>query len=186
MADSNITKRALAEALKELMIEVPFAKISVADVCGKCDMNRKSFYYHFKDKYDLVNWIFDVEFFSVIEQNDHYSAWRFMENLCTYLYENKRFYRCALKIKGQNSFEDHFIELLIPLIEQHIREILDEKNVQIEDKVLEFYTNFCIDAFVGGIKRWIQDPEDTKPEEFIDLAKSTLQMITAGMKKEII
>ena len=53
MADSNITKRALASALKELMNEKPFARISVSDICTRCDMNRKSFYYHFKDKYDL-------------------------------------------------------------------------------------------------------------------------------------
>lgn len=57
MADSNITKRALAAALKELMEQKPFSKINVADICEKCGMNRKSFYYHFKDKYDLVNWI---------------------------------------------------------------------------------------------------------------------------------
>ena len=58
MADSNITKRALAAALKELMEQKPFSKINVAEICEKCGMNRKSFYYHFKDKYDLVNWIF--------------------------------------------------------------------------------------------------------------------------------
>ena len=62
MADSNITKRALAAALKELMEQKPFSKINVAEICEKCGMNRKSFYYHFKDKYDLVNWIFDMDF----------------------------------------------------------------------------------------------------------------------------
>ena len=62
MADSGITKRALAEALKQLMEELPFSKISVADICEQCNMNRKSFYYHFKDKYDLLNWILDTEF----------------------------------------------------------------------------------------------------------------------------
>ena len=62
MADSNITKRALASALKELMESTPFSKITVSDICAKCNMNRKSFYYHFKDKFDLVNWIFDVEY----------------------------------------------------------------------------------------------------------------------------
>ena len=61
MADSNITKSALASALKELMETTPFAKITVSDICAKCNMNRKSFYYHFKDKFDLVNWIYDVE-----------------------------------------------------------------------------------------------------------------------------
>ena len=57
MADSNITKKALAGALKELMDTKPFQKISVSDICERCQMNRKSFYYHFKDKYDLMNWI---------------------------------------------------------------------------------------------------------------------------------
>ena len=54
MADSNITKKALAAALKELMEEMPFEKIGIGDICERCGMHRKSFYYHFKDKYDLV------------------------------------------------------------------------------------------------------------------------------------
>ena len=65
MADSNITKRALAGALRELMAEMPFEKINVGQICERCHMNRKSFYYHFKDKYDLVNWIFDTEILSL-------------------------------------------------------------------------------------------------------------------------
>lgn len=48
MPDSNITKKALAMAMKELMEQIPFSKISVSDICEKCGMNRKSFYYHLK------------------------------------------------------------------------------------------------------------------------------------------
>lgn len=62
MTDSSITKLALSNALKELPTEQPFEKISISDICDRCRMNRKSFYYHFRDKYDLVNWIFDTEF----------------------------------------------------------------------------------------------------------------------------
>jgi len=62
LPDSGITKNALSTALKELMLLHPLAKISVGDICARCGMNRKSFYYHFKDKYDLVNWIFHTEF----------------------------------------------------------------------------------------------------------------------------
>ena len=58
MADSNITKNALAASMKKLMSKSPFSKISVGDICENCGMNRKSFYYHFRDKYDLVTWIF--------------------------------------------------------------------------------------------------------------------------------
>ena len=59
MPYSNATKQAFADALRKLLEQKPFAKISVSHICEECGMNRKSFYYHFKDKYDLVNWIFD-------------------------------------------------------------------------------------------------------------------------------
>ena len=60
MADSNITKRALAQALKELMQEKSFEKISISDICDRCQMNRKSFYYHFIDKYDFDYFLFYI------------------------------------------------------------------------------------------------------------------------------
>ena len=56
------TKKIMAKAFKELLLEVPFQKISVNDICEKCGMNRKSFYYHFCDKYDIANSVFDIEF----------------------------------------------------------------------------------------------------------------------------
>lgn len=31
-------------------------------------MSRKSFYYHFKDKYDLVAWIFDENFIAIVKK----------------------------------------------------------------------------------------------------------------------
>ena len=49
MADSNITKNTLAVSMKKLMEKKPFSKISVGDICEDCGMNRKSFYYHFRD-----------------------------------------------------------------------------------------------------------------------------------------
>ena len=81
MADSNITKKALAPALKDLMIDLPFDKINVSDICELCDMNRKSFYYHFKDKYDLVNWVFDTEFMEVVGETECLRGWEFFRKL---------------------------------------------------------------------------------------------------------
>ena len=92
MADSNITKRTLASALKELMESTPFTKITVSDICAKCNMNRKSFYYHFKDKFDLVNWIFDVEYLSHIQLGVDLIGWDSVLHLCDYFYKIYDFY----------------------------------------------------------------------------------------------
>ena len=94
MPYSNITKKALAMAMKELIEQIPFSKISVSDICEKCGMNRKSFYYHFKDKYDLVNWIFDVEFFQAVHVRDYFlqfSRYRHFTNLNIIIFQ----YHCT-------------------------------------------------------------------------------------------
>lgn len=172
MADSNITKKALATALKTLMEEEDFSKISVADICDRCGMNRKSFYYHFKDKYDLVNWIFDTEFLMLVKPRTPENTWELIEELFVYFYENRKFYRNALKIKGQNSLEEHFVEILVPIIEDYVRDTLGE------DVRMEFYVNFCVDAFIGSIKRWILDKNCVEPQEFVQLLKSCIYLIS--------
>lgn len=43
MPYSNATKQAFADALRKLLEQKPFAKISVSHICEECGMNRKSF-----------------------------------------------------------------------------------------------------------------------------------------------
>lgn len=66
MSDSLITKKAIAGSLKELMRKKSLEKITVSDIVKNCGLNRQTFYYHFKDKYDLVNWIFNKEIVSAL------------------------------------------------------------------------------------------------------------------------
>lgn len=179
MADSNITKRALAAALKELMEEKSIEKISVGDICEKCDMNRKSFYYHFRDKYDLVNWIYDIEFIVVVKNKTYDTAWEFLQDLCCYFYTNKAFYRRALQIKGQNSFSDHFREYLMPIISIYLQEIFEEGHA------LEFYVSFFTDAYVCSIEKWILDKACMLPEELVNLMKSCVVDVSKKISQDI-
>ena len=52
------TKIWIAEAMKRLLVRKPLAKIFVTDICKEAELERPTFYYHFKDKYDLMAWIF--------------------------------------------------------------------------------------------------------------------------------
>ena len=169
MADSNLTKRALANALKELMGEKNFSKISVSDICERCNMNRKSFYYHFRDKYDLVNWIFDTEFIAVIYQQYPGVSWDLFTALCTYFYENRSFYRKALSIKGQNSFSEHFYELLYTAFRARLREMAGT------EKISDFQVNFFSDAATMTIKRWILDKNCMTVEECLEQLKACIR-----------
>lgn len=183
MADSNITKRALATALRELMQEVPFDKIQVAHICERCDMNRKSFYYHFKDKYDLVNWIFDTEFITIAKGNAATAQlddrWEFIEQACSYFYENRDFYRKALKIKGQNCFTDHFREYCFPLMQARITYLMGDSAVD------DFTVSFLSDACLCAIERWLLDKNCMSPKELVFKIKQMVQRGTATIYREI-
>lgn len=171
MSDSNITKRALAEALKELMEEKVFEKITIGDICERCEMNRKSFYYHFRDKYDLVNWIFDSELIAAVQQEDYEDTWLLFMDVCRFFYDNRSFYRKALCIKGQNSFFDHFRELLLSIIANSLQDMLGGEEIS------EFQTDFFADAFVMAFKRWIIEYNTMSPEEFIEQLKLCIKYV---------
>ena len=53
----NITKTALEASLKKLLLKKPLDKITIRDLTEDCGISRMTFYYHFKDIYDLVEWI---------------------------------------------------------------------------------------------------------------------------------
>ena len=53
---SNITKRALEDSLKHLLLKKPVNKITINDITEDCGVNRATFYYHFQDIYALIEW----------------------------------------------------------------------------------------------------------------------------------
>ena len=165
MADSTKTKRAMATALKELMETTPFEKINVAQIADRCGMSRKSFYYHFKDKYDLINWIFDEETGELVKDlnwEDTYSGrMEQMERICDYFYENRDFYRRALRIQGQNSFSEHLWEQVRPILKARLTRFFPGKPID------EFYVDFLADATCCSIARWLKDKNCMTPGEFV-------------------
>ena len=188
MADSNITTQALSNALKELLEEQSFEKISVSDICERCLMNRKSFYYHFKDKYDLVNWIFDTEFVEVNQvntlyiQDENYSfddRWKNIEITCNYFYENRTFYRRVLKVDGQNSFVSHFREFIHPLLRLRVEDLLGMHDVP------ELVYDFVVDGVIWAIKRWLLDKNCVSTEEFMFSLKKMIQILYIGLERRI-
>lgn len=57
----NGTKGKMAEAFKELVCKKSFQKITISDIAKESAMTRENFYYHFRDKYDIMHWIFEQQ-----------------------------------------------------------------------------------------------------------------------------
>ena len=176
MADSSITKKALADALKQLMQTTAFSKISVGNICSLCDMNRKSFYYHFKDKYDLLQWIFYTEFIATVRSDSPEDGWELLEKVCEYFYENRTFYVNAFEIDGQDSFCDYFTSVLQTLVLQYFGDSLTDAEHE------DFFSSFFTQAYVLAIQNWLKE-EDWPPDLFVENLKSFLMNISGKILK---
>lgn len=161
MSESYITKNALAASMKKLMEERDFSKVTVADICEGCGMNRKSFYYHFKDKYELVNWIFYEEFLKNMDVSRYKTSRDILEDLCKYFYRERTFYENALMVEGQNSFREYLFESMLPVIKTQRKDLFRDREYNL------FFVYFFYEAFLAAIISWLRDGEKIPPDEFL-------------------
>ncbi len=172
------TKNLLAQTFKTLMRERQFSKITVTDICDRCRMNRKSFYYHFRDKYDLVNWIFTTEFIDTLDLSGDMDIWQVIRSLCEYFFADKKFYVNALKLEEQNSFRDHLRKFVYDITK-------DSKfSLSLNDKQCAFFARFFCDAALISIVQWLSYSPDVSPEEYVELLKASIITVSKLMPDE--
>ncbi len=145
MKDVNITKLALANSLKELMLKKSFDKISISDITNNCHLNRQTFYYHFQDKYELMNWIYYNEIFIVLVNNLNENNYEMkFKEMFSKLYMEKDIYINALSMSSEYNFKDYLESVIYILVEN----ILPNKKSQ--------DIKFCTFGLTGIIIDWIK------------------------------
>lgn len=162
ISDSASAKMALAKTMRQLLNVTSFSKISVSSLCDACGINRKSFYYHFKDKYDLICWIFESEVSQMMAAHTFTSDWDLLLGMCKYLDENRAFYSKILRIQGQNSFREYFGKTVADCVKVYYKD-----RVESPDE-LEFLSHFLAGALFSTILEWITDTDSVSPEEFTE------------------
>jgi translation initiation factor 2 alpha subunit (eIF-2alpha) len=108
---SEMTKVAMVEALKKLLITKPITKITVSDITDACQVNRMTFYYHFKDIYDLLEWGIINEGQKILAGNKTAKTWQQgMKNIFETALENKAFVTNAYHSLGRERTEKYLDE----------------------------------------------------------------------------
>ncbi len=105
----NAIDMVLAESLKELSKKKPIDKITIKEITDKAGVIRPTFYNHFQDKYELLEWITVNELFApmdpLLTNGMLKEAITFM---LTRMEKDRDFYTRAAELEGQNSFNEIF------------------------------------------------------------------------------
>ncbi len=166
MSLKDQTKRLFAETLEEMMRSMPLSKVRIKDLCARCGADRQSFYYHFRDKYDLVAWIFMQDYAAALEQSKGaYTEERVADNLRR-MQARQPFYRNAYRDWSQNSITEYIYHYYVTLGINAVSRVCGEDALDTETVyAIKSHTFACI----GHTLEWLEGKTDYTPEEFAHL-----------------
>ena len=177
MANANLTKKALAEGLKSHLRRRDFSVITVDDICEAAGVSRRSFYRHFPDKYDLLNWLYYDEFVSTVDERPDRTIWDYYPEICAHLYSDRAFYLRAFDVTGQNSFRDFCSARLYPLLMNDFGDAFP--NEEAARFVLDRITNATFDGF----QWWLRQEPCMPPEEYAAFSQKLIMDVAAGIAR---
>lgn len=153
---SLLTEKALAASLKKLLGKKTLDKITVRDITDDCGVNRQTFYYHFHDVYDLVEWIFTEETKKFMDECVAGKSWKeSIEALMGRLTEDKPFIMNTFYSINRRQLEKFMQSLAKPAIADIASEFSAGMNIEQED--MDFVVNVFSFGLVGLITEWISD-----------------------------
>ncbi|SHJ47662.1 transcriptional regulator, TetR family [Anaerocolumna jejuensis DSM 15929] len=158
MSSSLITKNALAQALKSLMLHQPINKISVKMVADTCSVTRHTFYNHFHDVYELLGWIFENEVIEELDEHCSLSNWK--EGLLivlNYTQENRTICVNTCKSLGREHLEMFLCKTFTTVLTGVIEDISRDLKFTVEDGKKTEVSEFFSYAITGEFLKWINN-----------------------------
>lgn len=180
---SQVTKRALEQSLKNLLLQKSLTKITVKDITEDCGINRMTFYYHFKDIYDLVEWACLEDARKALEEKKTFDTWQqgFLQ-IFEAVQANKPFIMNVYRCVHREQVECYLKPLVEHLLLEVIQEEAGEQKVREEDR--KFVAQVYSYIFIGLMLDWIKDDMKEDPERIVNrLATLIKGSIVSGLSR---
>ena len=182
---SGSTEKALAASLKKLLEKKTLNKITVKDITDDCGVNRQTFYYHFHDVYDLVEWIFTQDAMQYTQDLETKPWNDVITTIMDDLLQEKSFIMNAYYSLNRRQLEEFLRKLMEPAVRDVIRGFADGRRLAEED--LEFLVEFQTLQLVAVITEWIgggmRDEYREKLNKLFQMQTGTLDVMIGNLEK---
>lgn len=149
---SQTTKQALADSLKELLTKKSFSKITVTELVENCGVNRKTFYYHFEDIYALLRWMLEKDMISVLISEELTSdPEKVIRYAMDYINQNRQLLTCVINELDHDQLRIFLYEDLSTPIRSVIQKAEQECGLVLEEDYREYLTSFYTSGMSGMI-----------------------------------
>lgn len=161
-------KARFAAELEAMMRDKPLCQVRVRDLCERLGVQRCTFYYHFRDKYDLVAWMLEQDVLRASEEAGAHTQELFVEGL-RIIWERRDFYRAAFEDDSQNSVYYYHLEYCYEVNEALLKRYLGVAELSRE---ASFEVRFFSLGNAGSVAAWLKGDMKATP---VQLAASLFE-----------
>ena len=167
------TKKKIADCVRQLMKRKEISKITIGDIMEATGMSRQSFYYHFKDIYDLVEWSCMEDATRALQGKKTYDTWHEgLKQIFEAVLENKPFIMNAYRALSREQIENYLFMLTHNLLMGVVEE--KSKGLEVTEEEKSFIADFYKYGFVGVMLDWIGKGMKEDYTEITDRMSATL------------
>lgn len=160
---TELTKGVIAESFKTLVCEMPFNKITIKKICDGAGLIRPTFYHHFCDKLDLLDWVIRQELTDALCKLVHERRY---EEAHRYAFlrtrENRAFYHKAFQIEGQNGITDIFARLFWELLEKEHATFCIQLPEKQKKAMRKLQSEVLAHTFVSAMRSWLESEDSVE------------------------
>ena len=177
---SQATKQALVDSLKQLLTKKSFSKITVTEIVENCGYNRKTFYYHFEDIYSLLRWMLEQDLLSVVDSNELTSdPEKVIRFALSYIKQNRQLLTCVITELGHDELRNFLYDDFAAPIRLVIQKAESEIGLTLDDAYREYLTSFYTSGMTGMIIRVLLRKISSEDEFIEDMITTFHVSLTA-------
>ncbi len=174
------TRKLIMNSFIKLSEKQEFKDITVKDITEEAMINRATFYYHFKDIYDLLEKALS-EVLSINLNSDVFERSELNEESIIHIFKAITDFQLSLSNRCHRGYEDTIARIIREQLEITFYKMLKSQSSMDEDKSLKTIAVFLSWGIYGASVEWKRCEERTSPEEFI---QSSIPYIMSGIDFE--
>lgn len=167
------TKKALKEALIEILKDKNVEGVTVSELANRADITRATFYQYYRDPVDMLEKLqeeISADLEKIVEKTEGGDAAGFFSLLFHYFYDDKmRAEILSFSVRNQTGYEKlgYYI---------HNKYMLRWKDKYIDKsrKQYEYYRYYIVFGCIAVVENWVRGGIKETPEEMTEIAVSLL------------
>lgn len=174
------TRTLLKNGLITLMQEKSIKEITVQELVDLVDINRSTFYLHYKDIYDLVEQLEQEVFDSFKDLINNFGEKKEDEQFLIALYQNIKNYSDLAKALISSHGDMSFVHRLIMMIRSELAPFTASLLTDVPTDYQSYIYEYCLFGTLGLIKKWMERDFLESPET---MAKLTHQLLIENLNQ---